>query len=452
MDPSSWLLIAVYVLLLIASAYFSATEMAFSSVSKIKLLSYKDEEVKNAGLALKIREKYDLYLTTLLVGNNLVNCGAAAVATIFSAHAYEALIARGASVTESVVTTVATAVTTVAVLVFAETLPKNYAKDKPEKWAISAAGSLRLVSYVLYPITVIFMGISKLLNKIVVVKEEPTVTEEELSTIIENSEEDGVLDEEQSELLQSALEFSKTRVADVLTLRDDVEWLNVSLSREEIFEQVKKTKFSRLPVCRGSLEHPLGILIVNDYLKAYINDKNVRVSRLIRKPYFTTLDASIDDLKEEMSGKRQSMALVRDRAGASIIGIVTIEDFIEEIVGEIFDEQDVVDDDFMKLGGNYFRVSGRLSVHEMYARIGTQMPRGIALHKPVSTWILENLGRLPEEGDAFACGELTVEIDETEQNRVLFATVKLADPEIDLPEQTEEEANGAYASEEEVEK
>jgi CBS domain containing-hemolysin-like protein len=191
-------------------------------------------------------------------------------------------------------------------------------------------------------------------------------------------------------------------------------------------------------------------LIVNDYLKAYIADKNVRVSRLIRKPYFTTLDASIDDLKEEMSGKRQSMALVRDRAGDSIIGIVTIEDFIEEIVGEIFDEQDVVDDDFMKLGGNYFRVSGRLSLHEMYTRIGLALPAGVAPHKPVSTWILENLGRLPEEGDSFVFGDLTVEIDETEQNRVLLATVKLVDPEIDLPEEDVE--SDVSESEEEVEK
>ena len=434
MDPSSWLLIAVYVLLLLASAYFSATEMAFSSVSKIKLLSYKEEEQKNADLALQIQEKYDLYLTTLLVGNNLVNCGIAAVATLFAGHVYTALIARGASVTESIVTTIATAVTTVVVFVFAETVPKNYAKDMPERWAMRAARSLRSVSYVLYPITIIFMGISKLLNKIVVVKEEPTVTEDELSTIIENSEEDGVLDEEQSEMLQSALEFSKTRVADVLTLRADVEWLDISLSGEQIFSLIKKTKFSRLPVCRGSLDSPIGILIVNDYLKAYIADKNVRISRLIRKPYFTTLDASIDGLKEEMSGKRQSMALVRDRAGTSIIGIVTIEDFIEEIVGEIFDEQDVVDDDFMKLGGNYFRVGAKISLGEMFGRIGYALPRGVSPYKPVSTWILEKLGRLPEEGDLFVFKDLTVEIEETEQNRVLFATVKLADPEIDLPE------------------
>ena len=451
MYPSSWLLIAAYVLLLVASAYFSATEMAYSSVSKIKLLSYKDEETKNADLALRIREKYDLFLTTLLVGNNLVNCGVAAVATIFAGHVYAALRAGGSSVTESVVTTVATAITTVVVFIFAETVPKNYAKDNPERWAMSVARSLRAVTVLFFPITVVFMSISKLLNKIVVVKEEPTVTEEELSTIIENSEEDGVLDEDQSELLQSALEFSKTYVADVLTLRADVEWLDISLSREAVFGQVKNTKYSRLPVCRGSLDRPLGILIVNDYLKAYINDKNVRVSRLIRKPYFTTLDASIDDLKEEMSGKRQSMALVKDRAGESIIGIVTIEDFIEEIVGEIFDEQDVVDDDFMKLGGNYFRLSGRLSVQEMYARIGLSTPAGIAPHKPVSTWILEKLGRLPEEGDSFVVGDLTVEIDETEQNRVLFATAKLRDPEIDLPEEpvTDEDAS---ASEEEVEK
>lgn len=450
MDPSSWLLIAVYVLLLIASAYFSATEMAFSSVSKIKLLSCREEEEKKVDLAMKIREKYDLYLTTLLVGNNLVNCGAAAVATIFAGHVYTALRNAGVSATESAVTTVATVITTVLVFIFAETVPKNFAKDMPERWAMSVASSLCVIKYILYPITIIFLGISKLLNKIVVVKEEPTVTEEELSTIIETSEEDGVLDEDQSELLQSALEFSKTRVADILTLKADVEWLDISISREAVFECVKKTKFSRLPVCRGSLDRCVGILIVNDYLKAYIADKNVRVSRLIRKPYFTTLDASIDELKEEMSENRHSMALVRDRAGASIIGLVTIEDFIEEIVGEIYDEQDVVDDDFMKLGGNYFRVSGRLSVSEMYTRIGLAVPQGTAPHKPLSTWILEKLGRLPEEEDSFVAGELTVEIDETEQNRVLFATVKLADPEIDLPEEDAEE--NASETEGEVEK
>ena len=449
MDPSSWLLIAMYVLLIIASAYFSATEMAFSSVSKIKLLSCREEEEKKVDLAMKIREKYDLYLTTLLVGNNLVNCGAAAVATIFAGHVYTALRDAGVSATESAVTTVATAITTVLVFIFAETVPKNFAKDMPERWAMTAASSLRMIKYILYPITIIFLGISKLLNKIVVVKEEPTVTEEELSTIIETSEEDGVLDEDQSELLQSALEFSKTRVADILTLKADVEWLDISISREAVFECVKKTKFSRLPVCRGSLDRCVGILIVNDYLKAYIADKNVRVSRLIRKPYFTTLDASIDELKEEMSENRQSMALVRDRAGASIIGLVTIEDFIEEIVGEIYDEQDVVDDDFMKLGGNYFRVSGRLSVSEMYTRIGLAVPQGTAPHKPLSTWILEKLGRLPEEEDSFVAGDLTVEIDETEQNRVLFATVKLADPEIDLPE--EDAIENASEAEGEVE-
>ncbi len=433
MDPSSTWLIVLYLVLIGFSAYFSATEMAFSSLSKIKLLSFRDENPKRVDLCLRIQEKYDFYLVILLIGNNLVNIASAAVATIYTKHVFDLVMQAGGSTSDGVVTAVSTAITTVILFMFGETVPKRIAKDKTERVAMFAAPCLRVFSILFYPISLIFLGISKLVDHLVKVEAEPTVTEEELSTIIETSGEEGVLDEEQSELMQSALEFSDTHVSDVLTLRDDVVWLDLSSTAEQVMQIVRHTKYSRLPVCAGELDKCVGILIVNDFLKAYITGKYTGLKSLIRKPFFTVLDASIDDLKDEMSGKRQHLALVKDRKKKSIIGVVTIEDFLEELVGEIFDESDTVDDMFMKLGGNYFEVSGRLSVSDMFRRIGYHPSKAVTGYKPVSTWVLEQLGRIPEEEDTFVFEDLTVTIDETEQNRVSRLTVKLADPMIDPP-------------------
>lgn len=444
MDPSSTWLLVLYLVLVVLSAYFSATEMAFSSLSKIKLLSYRDENPKRVDLCLHMQEKYDFYLIILLIGNNLVNIACAAVATIFTKHVFDVVTQAGGSVTDGVVTAVSTAVTTVIIFMFGETVPKRIAKDKTERVAMFSAPYLRVFSIIVYPLSLIFLGISKLVDRFVKVEAEPTVTEEELSTIIETSGEEGVLDEEQSELMQSALEFSDTRVSDVLTLRDDVVWIDLSSTKEQIMETVRHTKYSRLPVCVGTLDKCVGVLIVNDFLKAYITGKYTGLKSLIRKPFFTVLDASIDDLKDEMSGKRQHLALVKDRKKKSIIGVVTIEDFLEELVGEIFDESDTVDDNFMKLGGNYFEVSGKLSVADMFRRIGYTPSRPVAGYKPVSTWVLEQLGRIPEEEDVFTFEDLTVTVDETEQNRVSRLTVKLADPMIDPP--TPEDVSDAETS------
>ncbi len=438
MDPSNLRYILLFLFLLICSACCSLSETAFSTVSRIRLVSLADDGDKRAKNAISVLDNFNLSLTTLLIANNIVNSACAAVATIFTAHLFVEAIANNGSL----MTAITTAVTTILVFLFGEMIPKSFAADQSEKVALTVAGPIRFLSYLMYPVSMIFIGFSRLIELIIHPPKEPTVTEEELSSIIETSEEEGVLDEDQSELLQSALEFSETTVADVLVLRDDVEWIDISSTKEEIFEKVRKTVYSRLPVCRGSLDHPVGILIVTDFLKAYISGKYTRLVRLLHKPYFTTLDARIDDLKDEMSAKRQHIALVRDRTETSVIGIVTMEDFLEELVGEIYDETDVVDDNFMKLGGNYFRVSGKMTLGEMCEQMHYHPTGAYPVHKPLSTWILEMLGRIPEEEDEFTWQDLTVEIDEVAQNRVLYATVKLADPMIDSEPAPDEEEKG----------
>ncbi len=444
MDPSSSPgnntgLLFVYFLLVLCSAFFCAAEMAFSSATKIKLLNYKDRSPKKVSLCLDIQEKYNFYLVTLLVGSNIVNAALAAVSTIFSVRVFNKMQAAGSSVTEATVTAAATAVTTVVIFLFCETVPKRIAKDRSEEAALLLAPALKTVSTVLYPVSFVFMSLSHLLDRLFKPENEPTVTEEELSEIIENSEEDGVLDEDQSDLLQSALTFSDTRVADVLTLRDDVVYLDIHSEKEEILRKIRDTKYSRLPVCDGTLDAPVGVLMATDFLKAYTLGTYTRLSRLLRKPYFTTLDANIDDLKNEMSGKKQHLALVRDKTGSAIVGVVTIEDFLEELVGEIYDESDTVDNDFVKLGGKYFEVSGKLSLTEVCRRMGYHPGVPIPAHKTVSTWALEKLGKIPEEDDTFEAGDLTVTVNETENGRVQRLTIKLSDPMIDLPEEDEEE-------------
>jgi len=439
MDPSSIGLIVVYFLLVLCSAFFCAVEMAFSSATKIKFLNYKEKAPKKVALCLSIQEKYNFYLITLLVGSNIVNAALAAVSTIFSVRVYNAMHAAGHSVAEATVTTVATAVTTIVIFLFCETVPKRIAKDRSEEAALLLAPVLKTVSTVLYPVSIVFMTLSHLLDRMIKPEREPTVTEEELSEIIESSEEDGVLDEDQSDLLQSALTFSDTRVADVLTLRDDVVWLDIHSEKEDILRKIRETKYSRLPVCDGSLDAPVGILMATDFLKAYILGSYTRLSRLLRKPYFTTLDANIDDLKTEMSGRKQHLALVKDKTGTAIVGVVTIEDFLEELVGEIYDESDTVDYDFVKLGGKYFEMSGKLPLTEVCRRMGYYPGVPIPVHKTVSTWALEKLGKIPEEDDEFEVGDLTVTVNETENSRVSRLTIKISDPMIDLLEENEEE-------------
>lgn len=441
MDPSSLVpLLFVYILLVIGSAFFSMSEMTFSSITKIKLRALEDEYPKKVKGAMAVLENFDLSLTTLLIGNNIMNVGCATVATIISARVFRMMQDSGATVAQSTVTVIGTILTTVIIFIFGEIFPKTYAKDNTDKLALSLAGTVRTVIVILYPLGILFVGISKLLDKLLGGEQEPSVTEEELSAIIENSEETGVLDEDEVDLLQSALEFPDTTVADVLTLRDDVMWIDASLTKEQIFEKIRGTSYSRLPVCRGSLDRCVGILRTNDFLKAYISGTYTKLMRLLRKPFYTTLTASINDLKDEMSGKRQHIALVRDKSGDKVIGVVTMEDFLEELVGEIFDESDVVDDDFQRLGGDYFDVSGKLPLGEMFRRMKYKPKSAAPTHKLVSTWIMEQLGGLPEEGDSFEWEELTVEVGETEQNRVTRATVKLANPAIDIDEPKDDAA------------
>ena len=427
MDPSSTLCLLSCLVLLGLSAFFSASESAFVGANRIKLKTLAENGNRRAALALSISEKFDSTLTAILVGNCLVNTVCASLATVFTLRLFGEMT--------PVQTTAATLVTTAVVILFGEIAPKTLANYDNDAVAVAFAPFLRFLLWILTPLTLLFSGLTVLVSKISGGSSEPTVTEDEISSIIETGEEEGVIDEEQSDLLQSALEFGGTRVADVLTLWDDVTFVTLSMSQNEVLELIRSTKYSRLPVLEK--DRVVGILLVRSYLRSYMTTGRADLRRLMTKPTFVPLDAPIDDLLDEMSRNKCCMAIVRDKNGKNM-GLVTIEDFLEELVGEIYDEDDKFDPNFAKLGGNYFEASGNLTLGALYDRMGYENGDKSLRGKRIHTFLLERMGRLPEEGEEYETGDLHFTVDEVTDDRITRVTVKLDTPELDLPPMEED--------------
>ena len=434
MDPSSTLCLLSCLVLLGLSAFFSASESAFVGANRIKLRTLAENGNRRAALAMSISDKFDRTLTAILVGNCLVNTVCASLATVFTLRLFGEM--------NAVQTTVTTLVTTAVVILFGEITPKTLANYDNDAVAVAFAPFLRFLLWILTPLTLLFSGLTVLVSKISGGSSEPTVTEDEITSIIETGEEEGVIDEEQSDLLQSALEFGGTRVADVLTLWDDVTFVTLSMSQDEVLELIRNTKYSRLPVLEK--DRVVGILLVRTYLRSYMTTGRADLRRLMTKPTFVPLDAPIDDLLDEMSRNKCCMAIVRDKSG-KIMGLVTVEDFLEELVGEIYDEDDKFDPNFAKLGGNYFEASGNLTLGALYDRMGYEHGDKSLRGKRIHTFLLERMGRLPEEGEEYEIGDLHFTVDEVADDRITRVTVKLDTPELDLPPM---EDGGEEASEE----
>ena len=446
MGTDGWLLTIIYVLLVMLSAYFSAVESAFAGMNRIRIKNLAENGDRRSKSALYISEHFDRTLSTILICNNLCNIGGASIATVISFKVFRMLKDSGTvNLNEAAETAIATAVTTIIVCIAGEILPKNYANTNSDKVVLATATSLRAVMVITFPIAIIFVGITRVLTSFFKTEDEPTVTEEELSTIIENVEDEGIIDEEQSDLLQSALEFSETNVADVLTVRDDIVSVDVSMPNEEILNVISNNKYSRLPVTDGDTDNIVGILIVKKFLSKYISKEDFSVRDIMTKPYFVPLDAIIDDELKKMSHEKNYMAVVKDKSGKTL-GIITIEDFLEELVGEIWDEDDVVNDDFIKLGGNRFKISGSFAFAEMIKEIGYDIDVSDYENKSVQSWILQTLAHMPEEDEEFEWNDLTVTVLELDENRIKKVEVKLNTPELEVSsdengEDTEEETS-----------
>lgn len=322
----------IYFLLLLAGgAYFAGAETALSSVSRIRMMTYADDGSKKARRVLYILDHFDEALTTILIGNNIMHIGSATLATVVATR-----LAWG-----DFGVSAASLVTTLLVFFLAEMIPKTIAKACNERFALFVAPSLRVLMKVFLPLGVAFTAIATLAKRIFRVKEleEPTVSEEELHDIIETLDEEGEIDEDTTELMQSALDFTETPVAEVFTPWEQVTYLRSTMKPAEIVSIIQETNHSRLPVVNRA-GRVIGIVQIRKYLKAYLQfHENVQLQRVMDRPFFVRMGTPIDEQLAGMSASKTHIAIVRDEA-ENVIGILTVEDILEELVGEIYDEDD----------------------------------------------------------------------------------------------------------------
>ncbi len=416
-------IILVMVVLIILSAYFSATETAFSSINRIRMKNMAENGNKRASLVLKLADQFDKLLSTILVGNNIVNIGVSSIATVLFIQLLGEVYGP----------TAATAILTVVVLIFGEITPKSLAKESPEKFAMFSAPILRVLMWILTPINFVFSMWKKLLNKLVRSDDAPSITEEELLTLVEEAEQDGGINEDESELIRSAIEFNDLLAVDIFTPRVDLDAVSVDADKQTIADVFSDTGFSRLPVYEDTVDTIVGIIHIKDfYARVYHTD--LPLSAIIKPAVFITRSMKIYDLLRLLQKEKAHMAVIADEYGGTV-GIVTMEDILEELVGDIWDEHDEVIEEFIDLGDGRHRVMCSAGISDFAEQFDLEEDPDSDI-TTVSGWVMENLGRIPVEGDSFVYpkedenpkegdsadrqkNKLSVEVTKTDGRRVL---------------------------------
>ncbi len=405
MNDTHYILIMSF--LIIMSAYFSATETAFSSLNKTRLKNLAEKGNKKAELACSLSDKYDKLISTILVGNNVVNIAVSSVATVF-------FIAK--SPTHGA--TIATAVITILVLIFGEITPKSIAKDAAEKFAMFSAPFINILIYVLTPINYIFSMWKKLVAKIFKIEESAKMSPEELIMLVEEVQQEGTIDDDDSELIRNAIEFADLAAEDILTHRVDLEAVSLEEDKVDVARKFKETQFSRLLVYNESIDDIVGIIHLKDfYSENGITKKSVR--ELMTKPLFIQKGEKINDLLKILQTNKSHIAVVIDEYGGTL-GIVTMEDILEELVGEIWDEHDEVVENFQEIDADTYKVDGSVNFDDFCDFFDIEAESESI---SVGGWAMECLGKIPEEGDNFEFDNLKISILETDSHRVTLVRV-----------------------------
>ena len=396
-------MIAALVILVILSAFFSATETAFTSLNRIRLKSRADSGNKRAALTLRIAEDYDKLLSTNLIGNNIVNISASTVGTVLFTKLF---LDYGPLVS--------TVVLTVVILVFGEISPKSMAKENAEAFAMFAAPIMRVLMTVLAPVNYLFAQWKKLLSRIFRKSEEEGITEEELITMVDQAENEGGLDQHEGQLIRSAIEFNDLEVEEILTPRVDIVAAEDTATMDEIAAIFAENGYSRLPIYHDTIDNIISVIHEKDFHAARYHGQE-DVSAIVSNVLYTTGSTKISDLLRILQRAKAHMVIVVDEYGGTE-GLCTLEDIVEELVGEIWDEHDEVIEEFKKQSDGSYLISCNANLTDLYDLFSIKGERDCTT---VSGWVMEEIGRVPEEGDHFVYENLDVTVTRVDHRRVL---------------------------------
>ncbi len=414
--------IIIMAVLVLMSAYFSATETAFSSINKTRLKTMAEKGDKRAQLALSLSEQYDKLISTILIGNNIVNIALASIATVFFISLYGDIGA-----------TISTAVVTIAVLIFGEISPKSIAKDCPERFSMFSAPFIRFLIWVLTPVNFLFTLWKKLLSKVLKVENNTKMSQEELLMLVDEVEQEGTIDTDEGDLLRNAIEFTEQEAGDILTHRVDLEAVSVEATKAEIASVFSQTRFSRLLVYTESIDNIIGVIHLKDFFTENgITEKPLE--DLITTPVYVQKSEKINDLLKILQQNKSHIAVVLDEYGGTR-GIVTMEDILEELVGEIWDEHDEVVETFKKIDEKEYDVDCSVDFDDFCEFFEIEAEED---SNALSGWIMEQLDKVPEEGDNFVYDNLSVTVTETDFHRVTKINCKILEIE---EEPAEDEKN-----------
>ncbi len=400
--------IIAVVLCVVASAFFSAAEMAYSSNNKIRLENAAEEGNQKAKLALKITEDYDNALSAILVGNNLVNIAAS------SLGALAVMITLGDDYTW-----LSTLLITVSVIIFGETIPKITAQKNATNFSMAFAGIMRFLMIIFKPVTWLVVHLVDLLTRSMKSQEAPDeeAAVEELHSIIETAESEDVIDEDSSELISAAIDFADVSVSEVMTARVDITAIDIDDDWDEILKTVSSSAYSRIPVYQDSIDNIIGILSLNRFLKTAIDSREFDIRTMLMQPYFVYKTTKLPNVLATLRDSQQHLAIVTDEYGGTL-GVVTMEDVLEELVGEIWDETDTVEEEVSEISENKYVIDGDMSLSELIDLLDLDEVAFDFESETVGGWCIEMMDEFPEAGESFKYQDLNVKILEADERRV----------------------------------
>ncbi len=401
MDSHSIGLILALIVLVALSAFFSATETAYMSLNRVRIKNMATDGDRRARRVMKLLDSYDRLLATVLIGNNIVNISSASIATVLFVSFFKN---NGA--------TVSTVVMTVVVLIFGEITPKSLAKEAADSFALKVSGPVTVLNTLFFPLSFLLIHLKSAVSRLIRVEKSGGITEDELLTLVDEAEQDGGIDSGEKELFHNVIEFTDLDAGDILTPRIDVVAIDIEETPAALQKLFEETGFSRIPVYRETIDNIVGVVNEKDFHRNLRGTENT-IESILQPALFIPPSVKISELLKQLQQKKVHIAVVVDEFGGTE-GIVTIEDIVEELVGEIWDEHDTVTAGMRKIGENTFAVPASTELSEFFERFGVEEETDVST---VNGWVTAHIGKIPAVGDTFDFENLTVTVTATDEQR-----------------------------------